>query len=428
MTRTDIPDDLVAAMRAAAGAAPPHSGDLAAVRRRGRARRRRRAAAVAGVAAVAVAAAVAVPSVIAGPAAPSADGSRVAVSRPAAPAEPAQRLLINGAVWELVSSEDGTELRGAESGETAREAYERLRAWPGAVGVISGWAELRPDGEVVELDLDLPGIDSISDVAAMPDGRLAAIGVVDRMPEVERDDGPCVEGVDFPLLVIEADGSVSRSREVRVMCETVRLLAADADTAYLARDSRLVAHDLATGEERTLVEAPHPLDGGYGSVAPGRVATAAAEPRDDPCPPDEVGEQIVVRVVEFGSGASSSYPLRPRGCSGYAGAMRLSPDGRYAAVAFYRLLDDGRYFDLGVAILDLDTGDVVRDQTIVEGYQDRQDVTVDIGNGSITSTRGAISGIAWDDERTLRVAWYEVPDEGVHWISDVIQVSTISVP
>jgi len=108
--------------------------------------------------------------------------------------------------------------------------------------------------------------------------------------------------------------------------------------------------------------------------------------------------------------------------------MRLSPDGRFAALTFHRGLDrDDHRSALGVTILDLETGEVVLDETIVDGDADVGAV-FERGPHSLISSRGAISGLAWDDERTLRVAWYEVPDEGVHWLADVVQVSTFSVP
>jgi hypothetical protein len=445
MTRTDIPDDLAAAMQAAASAAPPHHGDLAAVRRRGRARRRRRTAA-AGVAAaaVAVAAAIAIPSVIAGPVPPPA-GPPVAapppavppgslpVAPPAARAEPAQRLLLLDSAGMVRIPSGG--MVGEEQGETAREAYERLQDVPGAVGVLGGPAELRPDGQVVDLDLALPEIDSVREVVAMPDGRLAAIGIVDRMPGVEREDGPCVEGADFPLLVIEADGSVGLRREVRVRCQALSLVAADAGTAYLVRDSRLVAHDLATGEERVLVDSAEVLgspDGAYlagrASIAAGRLVTAAFEAERESCQPDGSAGRIVLRVTDFDTGATSAYPLTTAECAGVPGPVRISPDGRYAAIAFFGSAADLGRADLRVAVLDLDTGDVVADELIVPAPEvSGLPGGTQVGPHQIASTDGAISGIAWDDERTLRVAWYEVPDAGVHWISEVIQVSTVSV-
>jgi hypothetical protein len=437
MTRTEFPDDVVAAMRAAASGAPSYHGDLAAVRQRGRVRRRRRAAAATGFAAVAVAAAVAVPSIVNGQAAGPVERPQLAdpppasaPAAPAAPAEPAQRLLLDGAGWVVAPSGEGTEITeyvGPQSGETAREAYERLGDVPGAVGVLGGLAELRPDGEVLDIELDPPGIDSVREVVAMPDGRLAVIGIVDRMPGVSREDGPCVEGVDFPLLVVEADGSVSLSREIRVMCETLTLLDADADTAYLVRDSRLVAHDLATGEERVLVDSPDMLPViGQGSVAAGRIATVATKPADTGCQAGTSAMRLVVRVAEFPSGATSEHPLPSAGCVEFAGPVRLSPDGRYAAIAYHRSTDDGdMQSELRVAVVDLDTGDAVADRVIVGA--DQRNEGVDLNPRSITSSYGAIAGIAWDDEQTLRVAWYEVPAEGVHWMADLVEVSTFSV-
>jgi hypothetical protein len=422
MNRTDeIPPDLAGAVQVAAHAAPPYTGDLAVVRGRGRAYRQRRIATTAGLAALAAAVAITVPVAISGPAAPPAPGADppVGSSRAAAePAEPAQRLLTDSAGFVLTA--DGTESPGAEEGETPRETYERLRQIPGAVGVVGGLAEVRPDGQLVPIDLDLPGIDSVREVVPMPDGRLAAIGVIDHLPGVEREDGPCVAGVDFPLLVVETDGSVSVSRDVHERCQTLELVAADAETAYLVRDSQLVAHDLATGRERVLLDSAEALGAaGNHAVASGRVATITD--RLDGCPPG-----IVVRVAEFDTGVTSEHPVPEVPCGGLAGRMRLSPDGRYAAFSY--LGGDERQYELRLAVVDLDTGELVVDRPVVGGAADDPNFALNGYAYSLTSTGGAIAGLAWDDERTLRMAWYEAPAQGVHWLGDVIHVTTMTVP
>jgi hypothetical protein len=62
MTGTRVPDDLATVVRTAASAAPTSPGDLATVRRRGRAHRRHRVAATTGLTSLAVAAVLGTPN------------------------------------------------------------------------------------------------------------------------------------------------------------------------------------------------------------------------------------------------------------------------------------------------------------------------------------------------------------------------------
>lgn len=55
-------------------------------------------------------------------------------------------------------------------------------------------------------------------------------------------------------------------------------------------------------------------------------------------------------------------------------------------------------------------------------------MAVDQGPSWLNTSRGAIAGIAWDDQQTVRVAWHEMPEEGVHWQADLVQVATVTVP
>jgi hypothetical protein len=131
-----------------------------------------------------------------------------------------------------------------------------------------------------------------------------------------------------------------------------------------------------------------------------------------------------VRVAELMTGAIRRYPLPAGGCAESTGPVRLSPDGRHAALAFHRFLTGGRS-ELRVAVVDLDRGTVVADRRIVGPATVR---LLETGSPGITSSRGAIVGLAWDDPTSLRVAWYEAPAEGLHWMTDLIQVTALSVP
>jgi hypothetical protein len=418
----DVADELADALHSAAGAVPPYSGELAAAQRRGRAHRRHRTVTVAGFTALAVAAALGLPFALTG-ADPGSEAEPPVAALPGsaaastAPGEPAQRLLLDGDGWVNMASagEDSPE---PPVGVSARESYEWYRDQPDATGVLGPIAEVLPDGDVAELDLDLPGVDSVRDMVALPDGRLVVIGLHDRTPGAEREDGPCVEGLDFPLLVVAADGSVSQSRQARVMCETLELLGADADTAYLVRGSRLVAHDLATGDERELLDAPEVSEvAWHGSIAGGRVV-AVDDQLTAACASGEV------LVADLAAGAWTDYPLPGEDCVDWAGPVQLSPDGRHVAAAFVSI-GDGRS-DLRVAVIDLTSGAVVLEHNLVG--TDHENATGLTIRGGAAAPGGHIAGLAWDDRQTLRVAWYEVPREGVRWLPDLIQVDTLAVP
>lgn len=414
----NVPDELAAALRAAADAAPPHVGDLAGVRRRGRARLRHRAMTGTGLVALAVAAALGVRFALTGSGPGPEPGPVAAPSATPEPAEPAQRLLTDGAGWVASRADDEP-----PAGLSARETFEWYRDQPGASGVLGPPTEVGPDGDAVPLELaDLPGIDSVRDVLPMPDGRFAVIGLVDRMPGVERTDGPCVAGIGMPLLVVEPDLSVSTSRDLRIRCQTLDLVAVDAETAYLARDSRLVAHDLATGDERLLLDSAEavPIEHSGMDYAGGRLAVVVSDPA---C--DGTGG-LVVRVTDVATGDSRDRPLDGPACVRSGGPVRLSPDGRYAAVAYHWFMG-GAAAGLRMAVLDLANGGlVVEDRLVAETTG--PNLVGDRSPRSVGLRTAAVVGLAWHDPQTLRMAWYDVPPDRVHWLPEVVEVTEVRLP
>lgn len=179
-----VPAELDAALRRAALAVPPHAGDLAGVLTRAQARRRRRAVAWGGtVAAVAVAGVLAAPAALPEPSPPAADPPVLAVD------EPAQRLLLDGAFYLAHPGEVPQAPEGS-----AWEMYQYYRRQPGVSGVLGTLAEVRPGGEVVELDLGGLGVDGFHRVLPLPEGRLVGLGYLAPMPGGESAGGPCFEG------------------------------------------------------------------------------------------------------------------------------------------------------------------------------------------------------------------------------------------
>lgn len=407
---SEIPDDLAASLRAAAYAAPPYPGDLAEVRRRRQARRRRRAVTATGLAATGVVAALGIPFAVGGAAGSGGEGT----DQPAV-ASPAQRLLLRGDSW-LVAT-DGAELPDRPVG--AAELYRQYQGQPGVSGRLLPPSEVLPDGSVVELDLDPLGIDSVRQLVEMPDGRLALIGQVDRMPDIDTDDELCFEGIEFPLLVVEPDGSVSTSRDVREPCRTLTLVAADATTAYLVRDSRLVAHDLATGGEQILLDSVEalPADSAGVAYADGQIVTFVPGPNRS-CEdglalelPLQDTDDPAIRVTDVATGATVEHPMPQIDCLGSTELIRVSPDGSYAAVAYELGRMPGNHW-VGVALVDVDSGKVVTEWSLTD----------------TTTDRSVVAGLAWKGGRTVRVAYYQAPQDRLNWVPSLIRVKTFSVP
>ncbi|HEY8471158.1 MAG TPA: hypothetical protein VIL37_00790 [Natronosporangium sp.] len=432
MNRIDIPDEVAAAMRAAAAAAPPYQGDLAGVRRRGRARRQRRLATVAGAAVLVIGSAtVAVPmavdeltsgQVVSPGAAPT-------TTAPAQSAQPAQRLVVYGGyvTAENPQGNAGPLVAWPVEGDSTRAAFDRLRAEPDAHGVIGFPVEVLPDGAMVELDLTgLPEIGSLYQVVGLPDGRLVVLGAKERtylFPDgsCDRDAGTAV---DLPLLIVEPDRSVSRTGQIRTPCQPVELLAADADTAYLQRGgTTLVAYDFATGDERLLLA--RDSEGIVSmSVAGGRVADLRVGPVGSGC---EVADRrsLEVRVARLDGGGASTHEIPVRGCATYHGPIQLSPNGRYLAVSYLEHSGTGTLAGgtPGIQVIDLAAGEVVVDRSLPRTDPDPRRGA----SGSVVAA-AEIIGIAWSDPWLVRVAWLRPVPDGVHWLTDLVEVETVAVP
>ncbi|MFE9954679.1 hypothetical protein [Micromonospora sp. NPDC005299] len=385
-----VPEDLVELVHRAARATGPHPADLAAVRRRARARRRRRS--VTGVAGLVVLVALtggAVPLLArddraAGPV--SAPSVRPAETRPATPAPargPAQRLILAG---------EGGSVRPVRNGPE--------------IGLVAGTGnELTADGSVVRHRVPAGWEQTVP----LPDGRLVGLTLTDLMPGVRRPDGPDVAGLSIRLMVLGPDDRVQVSREVRVKGQALTLVGADARYAYLVRDGLgLVAHELATGRERTLIRVAAKADGELpfrgADVAAGLVVSAAG-------PWDMTRCRLEVRRLAGGTRLSG--PTVDGDC---APSIRLSPDGTLVAVPYRRSVAR-RSLEYRVAILDTATG------------QRRADQVIGTADTVAGLTSGGTWGVAWVDDSTIRVVWAQLPDPArkVYSVAELARVVTVGV-
>jgi hypothetical protein len=357
---SDVPEDVATLVRDAAKTMPGAFGDTEAVVRRARRYRRRRAGAVVCATVFAILSAVTVP-VLVGRAERGVQPA-VVPTTPRTSAALAQRLFI---------------------GISGDISHER------------GLPEVRGDGSVVYRDLPA----GAGDVVGLPDGRLVTLVTADLQPGTKRKDGPDVEGVSIKLVVLTAGGGVERSREVRIKGEEMRLLGATGRTAYLARATGVVAHDLASGKESVVLP---PLGAALfqaTDLAGGRLAVAEGNGN----------KGCILRVTELAGGGK----LPPRNFANgtcLPDHVRLSPDGRLAAVAYLRLNSTEKR----LAVLDVATGVALVDKPL--------------GSRPVTDVETVnTAGVAWSDNRTVRVAVTELPPGAnrVYRLSQVLRVLTV---
>ncbi|MEW2381058.1 hypothetical protein AB0873_03025 [Micromonospora sp. NPDC047707] len=348
----DVPEDLAKAVHRAARTTPSRTSDLAAVLRRARARRRRRSATTAGGLALLVAlTSGAVPLLARSPSA-STSGPAGTTSRPTMTATPSPPA------------------RWPEPAQRLMVTVDRDSP-PGVV------EEVLPGGSIrrhrVPEDFSLG--------AALPDGRLVGLVYTDLTPGVARSDGPDVEGLSIRLVVLGPDG-VERSREVRVEGQGIELLGADTTVAYLARDAGIVTHDLLTGREKSLLRSSTAgvdlLAASQTDVRPDRLV----EQRDDH------GCHTDVRRTTDGKRIAR---LTVSGLC--VNGLRLSPDGALVAVPYRPLDTSGDRREQRLAVFDTATGALRADQLIADP----------------AFVPGPITGVAWADDATVRVAWAGLP-------------------
>jgi hypothetical protein len=376
---TEIPDALADAVRRAAAAMPATVADLGRLRRRYQRQRKRRVATASGLAAVCVGVAGAgMPLLLAGPGDRTGSVSSASSAPPVA-TRPAQRLLLWSPGY-VATDDDGN----------------RTGFMPGA-----GILEMLPDGRAQYHDVS--GVDGHNAAVALPDGRIVLTGFVDLRPGAVRPDGPWVEGIEFRIVVLRADGSIESSRVIGADRDIIVLVGATGREAYLLRSGGLSAHDLATGTERLLLEAARiprdPSGGLFGwkgiDIAGDRLAVAL-----DPC---------VVEVVDIAAGAPVAHLVPSTVDCTILGDVYLSPDGSHIAVLYGIVSeDDRRPAEKRLAILEVATGAVRVDRPMI----------------------GSPVGLAWSDGRTVRVAELVVPEhfDRLYRTEELTTVEVVTVP
>ena len=288
--------------------------------------------------------------------------------------------------------------------------------------------ELLDDGTLAPLPD--AGLDS-SEAEWMPDGRTIALGVVDTTPRPGVDD----DTVPFVLRVADADGRVLLERSWEGGDRPARLLGATQDTAVLLRDGdppvaeepdpeaeRIVVHDLATGDERVVGDTTVPV--AWAEAYGDRLV--AAGPGVYSGGPDAEPGTCGVEVVSLTDGTSTMHPLPDR-CQEVRG-IRLTPDGRRAAVTYGLAPAAMALPEVWVAVVDLTTSTVVADQLLGHDLVCEPDPCAG-------ATPRSYLGMAWDDGATLRVALLDLARQPDRWSSpdatvdpDAVVVERLTVP
>jgi hypothetical protein len=294
----------------------------------------------------------------------------------------------------VLTDDDGT--TDVEAGMSPSEAPQRLDvpSWPGEIVVDE-------DGTVRPEPFPTAGFDpQLLDGPArlLDDGRTVAIGAVPGPDGTE-------EGLTHVLRVADEDGNLLAERVLDDGDDgQPRLLAATADEALLVRSGAprlVVAHDLATGEERTmglLAGTPHGAETSGDRLA-FVTASASADGEGD-------GERCGVEAWSLG-GAAPSLAELPGACAQVDG-LRPSPDGRRVAVAYQTdgtapggtgpgaSAESGP--ELRLVVVDL-AGGVVSDELLGHPVVCQPDDPACAG-----LVPRSYLGMAWQDDATLRVA------------------------
>lgn len=306
-----------------------------------------------------------------------------------------------------VTRGDGTD--GPDNAVLADDAG--LEAAPQRLFLDDWRRELPPHGEPVRLEV--AGLDPRGSPRPLPGGGHLVVGA--RPVESSGEGRDEFTNRTGGLAVIDADGQITVERDI----EPSTLVGVTATDAVLARQPQdhggapsgpvsIVAHDLATGEERLVREDvtfdPARRASARWAVVAGDLVTVEASHRTEPLDDDVStvvpgSSECVLQVVDLATGQDAERPL-DIGCMSVFG-LQASPDGSRAAVAY----EAGAPLESEVrfAVIDLPTGAVVHDQLL------GQNVDCSVGSACPPGARPVdFQGMAWQDASTVRVAVAEL--------------------
>lgn len=268
-------------------------------------------------------------------------------------------------------------------GEAPKTAHHSAASPPAQRLFLNGWPEeVRADGSVVEVPtggIDRLGLDGMPQ--PLPGGGFVVLGVRDVSA---RSPG---EAPVHVLTVVNADGTVELEREV----QQASLLAAVPNAAILGRyeggDTRLVIHDLQSGQERLIAKTD--LEVSSADVAGNRLAVVGPYASG----PSPTGG-CRLYLIDLVSGHRTAYQLPPA-CWETRG-VRVSPSGEFAAVV-YGVVEAVPEPELRLTIVDLADPAIHNDELL--GHN------VDCPPTQCPDIRPVdYLGLAWADDETVRVA------------------------
>lgn len=259
--------------------------------------------------------------------------------------------------------------------------------------------EVFPDGTVGDARLPVPDDMALSRLRTLPDGRALVLATQDLMPDVERRDGPSVEGIAFPLLVVDRGGHVVSTRDVRVAGELTGLVGATPTEAVLQRyaagrdarpgAARIVAHDLETGRERPLwSDAPVAT---HGDMAGQRLVLAGGvEGGGVPC---------WLALLRLGSQTAAR--MRLSACDQIVG-LDVAPDASSVAVVYERATDGSN--EARLTTIDLERGSILADESLSR---------LESCTSCAYPMHAGYLGMAWSSDDTLTVASMDSMPTGI---------------
>jgi hypothetical protein len=340
----------------------------------------------------------------------------------------AAALAIAGAATVAIAGAGRDHSDVAMPGAAVLDARAGLEAAPQRL-ILDDYRELPQDG--VPVRLDLAGLEPDGVPRSLPDGGYVVVG--HHPVDVPPPDG-LNEFTDltYGLAVVGADGQVEVERDI----QKAFILGVTATDAILVRQpndehghpsgrASIVAHDLATGEERVVRQGvslePGPNASAMFALVAGDLVTVESSLRTEPAGDGLVrivpgSDECSLRVTDLTTGAMAQRPLTI-GCEMLFG-LRVSPDGSRAAVAY----ETGGRLDVGaevrLAVVDLPSGAVRHDELLGHSIDCRAFAECP-PNARFVDYRG----MAWDDASTVRIALVD-PSTG----GDGLIVRSITVP